>query len=538
MDLDRARTDLETRLAPAADALSQRRARAGWHYGLAGGTRMLPRLAAVLALGFLGGSYVLAEPPFSAWLLPVFLVLVPLAAALSFFLQLRRDGLDSYETALVLDRNNHTGDRLSTALEFAGDARRTAGSERSAALARAAVEDGVRAAASVDLTRTEADFPERRISWASAGLALIIALAPAVLGLASSANGPTAEPDDSVAQADTGGDEVRGDDAGSSDAADPSADDETTPSRELAAPAREPEPRDEPREEPREPEQPEEPPPSERRSAGGAGAGESAPSESGSRTAPKSEAAESAAQGAASSAGAGGGGQGASQSENPPEPDEKKQEPKSQNNKPAARPSETKPGEPEKSSGTPSGPSRGGGQMTSVANERSGLDRGVERDDDAETDDEEVEDEREESEQRGGVMPMTRDRMQPPSRELSISGNGPPDDGRGGPTPPKKSRGTASLVLGIRLPDQVRGQPNPGTAKTTLEQVPPVPQDAAARATAAATSDGPSPNPQSASPAASTLAEVVRRYHASLRGSPPAEQAADDDTPRPGESNR
>ena len=45
--------------------------------------------------------------------------------------------------------------------------------------------------------------------------------------------------------------------------------------------------------------------------------------------------------------------------------------------------------------------------------------------------DEDVEDEKEESEARGGVMPMTRDRKQPPSRELGISGDGPPGDGRG-----------------------------------------------------------------------------------------------------------
>jgi hypothetical protein len=70
-------------------------------------------------------------------------------------------------------------------------------------------------------------------------------------------------------------------------------------------------------------------------------------------------------------------------------------------------------------------------------------------------------------------MPMTRQDQRSPARELSISGDGPPDQGRGGPTPPKKSRGTASLVLGIRLPDQVRGQPNPGTAKTNLEETPP-----------------------------------------------------------------
>ena len=90
--------------------------------------------------------------------------------------------------------------------------------------------------------------------------------------------------------------------------------------------------------------------------------------------------------------------------------------------------------------------------MAAVGNRRSGLERAITREDDEEgEDDEEIEDEKEESEQRGGVMPMGRDRSQSPSRELAISGDGPPRDGRGGPTPPKKSRGTAALVLGIPL---------------------------------------------------------------------------------------
>ena len=156
--------------------------------------------------------------------------------------------------------------------------------------------------------------------------------------------------------------------------------------------------------------------------------------------------------------------------------------------------------------------------MAAVGNQRSGMERGSERDDDPDADDEDVEDEKEETEQRGGVMPMTRDRMQAPSRELSISGNGPPDDGWGGPTPPKKSRGTASLVLGVRLPDQVRGQTNPGTAKTTIEQIPPVPQAEAPRPASPARSEGPSPNVKTPARPLGDLAETVRRYHEILRG--------------------
>jgi hypothetical protein len=155
--------------------------------------------------------------------------------------------------------------------------------------------------------------------------------------------------------------------------------------------------------------------------------------------------------------------------------------------------------------------------MAAVGNERPGLERGTERDEDVDTEDEEIEDEDEESEQRGGVMPMTRDRKQATSRELSISGSGPPDDGRGGPTPPKKSRGTASLVLGIRLPDQVRGRPNPGTAKTSIEQVPPKPQDRAARRATPAPTNGPSAWPQTPAAPTRDLAETLRRYHELLR---------------------
>jgi hypothetical protein len=101
----------------------------------------------------------------------------------------------------------------------------------------------------------------------------------------------------------------------------------------------------------------------------------------------------------------------------------------------------------------------------------------------AETD-EPTTDESRTSAQRGGVQPTLKDRQEPPSRELGISGDqGLPGAGRGGPTPPKKSRGTASLVLGVPVPDFVRGRMGPGPTKVTRERVPPVaaPGEAAAR---------------------------------------------------------
>lgn len=95
----------------------------------------------------------------------------------------------------------------------------------------------------------------------------------------------------------------------------------------------------------------------------------------------------------------------------------------------------------------------------------------------------EVEEEQEGSRQRGGIQPFLKDRSEPPSRELGISeAQGRQGSGRGGPTPPKKSRGTASLVLGIPTPDFVKGRLGPGLSKVTHERIDPsaMPADASA----------------------------------------------------------
>ena len=97
-------------------------------------------------------------------------------------------------------------------------------------------------------------------------------------------------------------------------------------------------------------------------------------------------------------------------------------------------------------------------------------------DDDNPEEEEEAEDEEEEQEARGGMQPSLRDRRPPVSRDLMIGfGNQPSPDanGRGGPSQPKKSRGTASLVLGVPIPDRIKGQPNAGKTKITQERVQP-----------------------------------------------------------------
>lgn len=97
--------------------------------------------------------------------------------------------------------------------------------------------------------------------------------------------------------------------------------------------------------------------------------------------------------------------------------------------------------------------------------------------DDEQTDeDEDVDDDDEEQESRGGVQPNMRDRRPPVNRDLQIGfGNrsNPDANGRGGPGAQKKSRGVASLVLGVPIPDRVTGQPNRGRTRVTQQRITP-----------------------------------------------------------------
>lgn len=140
---------------------------------------------------------------------------------------------------------------------------------------------------------------------------------------------------------------------------------------------------------------------------------------------------------------------------------------------------ETKAQKPQDSKGGSSSVSQGssgGGSMLAVQHDWAQRAQAAGSESEEEFDDEEeIDDENEESKQRGGIQPTLKDRNESPSRELGISeGDGPPGTGRGGPTPPKKSRGTTSLVLGVPVPDFVRGRLSPGPTKITQERVRPV----------------------------------------------------------------
>jgi hypothetical protein len=180
--------------------------------------------------------------------------------------------------------------------------------------------------------------------------------------------------------------------------------------------------------------------------------------------------------------------------------------------------------------------SSGGGSMAAVQHSWSQRAQTAEGKEDEEASDEDVEDEAEESRQRSGIQPSLKDRNESPSRDLGISGEqGPPGTGRGGPTPPKKSRGTASLVLGIPVPDFVRGRLGPGTTKITHERVEPTPMPGEpAQAGAVLPRVGPE-RPVSPVAIPPNLAEAVRNYLIALHSADAQETVEEQpDTPPEG----
>src|SRR5690606_27835872 len=123
----------------------------------------------------------------------------------------------------------------------------------------------------------------------------------------------------------------------------------------------------------------------------------------------------------------------------------------------------------------------------------------------------------------------------PVSRDLQIGfGNGRSDDanGRGGPSQQKKSRGTASLVLGVPIPDRVTGQPNPGQTKVTQARVEPRREEASP-----ATAEARPPRAGALGPLAPPalppwLLRLLQDHTARLRAAPPGDVAPDGDDER------
>lgn len=164
-----------------------------------------------------------------------------------------------------------------------------------------------------------------------------------------------------------------------------------------------------------------------------------------------------------------------SSQENKPEAKKKQKKPKD------LKASDTKRKKVEDKSGATAGRgSSGGSSRNPASTDWASKDRTEAADNEEFEQEEDVNDEETESEARGGLQPSLRDRRPPVNRDLSIGfGNMADEDsnGRGGPGQRKKSRGVASLVLGVPVPDHVKGQPNPGRVKVNQERVQPQGED-------------------------------------------------------------
>ncbi len=212
------------------------------------------------------------------------------------------------------------------------------------------------------------------------------------------------------------------------------------------------------------------------------------------------------------------------QSSDPGEPEDKaKPKPKK---KPTASPEDAAPEEKpeEEDSGSTAGKgSSKGSNKNPTASEWKSRDQVTESDDQDIEDDEEAEDDEESQESRGGVQPSLRDRRPPVSRDLQIGfGNrsDPDANGRGGPSEQKKSRGVASLVLGVPIPDRIKGRPGPGPTKITQERIEPQAEQPGGLEGAPRMERSNPTGPLSSLDLEPDLKALVRRYFLSRRAKP------------------
>lgn len=465
----RAVATLAAALADAGQQVAKAAARLRRRRALAGAVALVPKLAVGVGLVTVPLAW---WWPLPFWA-PVSALGVGFGAAFLWRLAQQPGGVADWRLgASACDRANDNHDRLTAAAEFA--AAPPTGSSAAGPrelLIQAAIADGLDSLQRIDRARLALDstpVPMRTWpAWLAAAVVLVLPWLLASVGTVAPQRATVADAGPAAAR----------DAARARPAADPNDRQATAPGAvPERASANEPKPRQPKLGAPPPPPSPGEPVAAVPAASGQGQAGSDAAGDSAQTGAPK------AAPTGNPGSGQSGGGQGSAASGAPePMPSEATDKPPAKPKpKPPQREQPQQDQKPSESAGAPSGPSRGSGRMSAVGNKRNDLNRGQEREDDPEVEDDPVEDESDEQEQRGGVMPMRRGDNRPAARELSISGDGPPDQGRGGPTPPKKARGTASLVLGLRLADAVRGQPNPGTAKTSLEQIPPRPSAAAA----------------------------------------------------------
>ena len=145
-----------------------------------------------------------------------------------------------------------------------------------------------------------------------------------------------------------------------------------------------------------------------------------------------------------------------------------------------SRPEETKEEQPETSKGVSGGTGRSSGSRTSSSDQPPADDKA--RNDEAEADatDDAEEEEDEEQKSASTSKPMLNNRKAAVDRSLAPSGLSDREDdtanGRGGPSGLKKTRGVAAMLLGVPMPDHLRGKSNPGRIKVERERADPEPK--------------------------------------------------------------
>lgn len=125
--------------------------------------------------------------------------------------------------------------------------------------------------------------------------------------------------------------------------------------------------------------------------------------------------------------------------------------------------------------------SSGTGSMRTAQNEWSSKVKAKSGDNDDLGQEEEPDEEVDPDKQRLGMQPALKNRASRISRELSLSTgtglNNSMTRGRGGPGALKKSRGTATMIMGVPVPGFVKGRLLPGPTKSTQEEVEPSPRE-------------------------------------------------------------
>ena len=445
---DGLRRELDQLAASAAKSIRAKRRRDAWSRGIDGA---LPFAVVVplLWLLALGTGWLEGAP--RGWVL-LATALAPLAWLAGRVLRAQLAPVEERDALAVLDRECGLEDRLLSAREFLD-------TDLDSPFVEAALDD-----AAAQVARARAAEPRLASEpWSPDGTTWGIAAVTAALLLWVFLFGPRAFDEEPRGPgASTGQDELALLDA--------------RPERGQPAPP--PGREDVAREEPEPPGAPPTPSPqaAERRDASGALSDHT--KESAGKTGEgRSSAAESSSSASESR------GQPSNQSQASKAPEKEGQQPaqKKKPKKPAETVETPKKNDEDDSGSTAGRGSSKGSSKNPVVSKWSSKDQVTHQDDQEIEDDEETEDEEEDQESRGGMQPNLRDRKPPVSRDLRIGfGNNknPDANGRGGPSEAKKSRGTASLVLGVPIPDRVKGQPSPGKTKITQERIEPKAEEA------------------------------------------------------------